>query len=93
MQAIDAGRKQYAELLADLGFVPASYAAASSAASAGYRGRGGGGGGNSATLSTAVRNPYGEGGQRPLHDVDEHSGNARTVKAALCCGFYPQVCA
>jgi hypothetical protein len=26
-----------------------------------------------------------------LHDVDEHSSDARTVKAALCCGFYPQV--
>ncbi len=24
--------------------------------------------------------------------MDEHSANARTVKAALCCGFYPQVC-
>ena len=53
MQAIDAGRQQYAELLADLGFIPASYAAHASAA--GGRGRRGGG------YSSAVSNPYGEG--------------------------------
>jgi len=83
LQAIDAGRQQYAELLADLGFIPASYAAAASAA----RGRRGTG----AKMSSAVSNPYGAGGEAPLHEVDEHSANARTVKAALCCGFYPQV--
>lgn len=53
LQAIDAGRQQYAELLADLGFIPASYAAHASAA--GGRGRRGGG------YSSAVSNPYGEG--------------------------------
>ncbi len=53
LQAIDAGRQQYAELLADLGFIPASYAAHASAA--GGRGRRGGG------YSWAVSNPYGEG--------------------------------
>ncbi|PRW33164.1 P-loop containing nucleoside triphosphate hydrolase isoform A [Chlorella sorokiniana] len=83
LEAIDAGRQQYAELLADLGFIPASYAAHASAA--GGRGRRGGG------YSSAVSNPYGEGGERPLHEVDEHSSNARTVKATLCCGFYPQL--
>lgn len=35
--------------------------------------------------------PCNAGGERPLHEVDEHSSNARTVKAALCCGLYPQV--
>lgn len=90
VQAIDAGRRQYAELLADLGFIPASYASAASAAG----GRGGGGGGRrggGGGMSASVSNPYGEGEEKPLHEVDEHSANARTVKAALCCGFYPQV--
>ena len=92
LQAIDAGRRQYAELLADLGFIPASYASAASAA--GGRGGGGGGGGGrrgGGGMSASVSNPYGEGEEKPLHEVDEHSANARTVKAALCCGFYPQV--
>ena len=89
LQAIDAGRRQYAELLADLGFIPASYASAASAAG----GRGGGGGrrGGGGGMSASVSNPYGEGEEKPLHEVDEQSANARTVKAALCCGFYPQV--
>ena len=30
LEAIEAGRQQYAELLADLGFIPASYASAAS---------------------------------------------------------------
>lgn len=84
-QAIDAGRQQYAELLADLGFVPASYASAAAATGRGRRG------GGAAGVSREAANPYGKGGERPLHDVDEHSANARTVKAALCCGSYPQV--
>ena len=52
MQAIDAGRQQYAELLADLGFVPSAYASAASAAGRGRRG-------GSARLTTAATNPYG----------------------------------
>ena len=97
LQAIDAGRKQYAELLADLGFIPASYASAASASrggggGGGYGGGGGGGGRRGGGgMSASVSNPYGEGEEKPLHEVDEHSANARTVKAALCCGFYPQV--
>jgi ATP-dependent RNA helicase DHX57 len=70
MQGIDAGRRQYADILADLGFVPPGYAV--------QAGRGGAG------ASRAQQQ------QRYSHDVDQYSGNARVVKAALCAGFYPQ---
>jgi hypothetical protein len=74
-QGIDAGRKQYAEILADLKFVSNDYATTAAV----LRGQGGGGRGQR----------RGEG--VPSREVDEHSGNARVVKAALAAGFYPQV--
>ena len=75
MEAISEGRAEYAATLADLGFVTGDFV--QHTRRRGSRAGAGGGGGPK---------PFaGPGG------VDEHAGNARIVKAALCAGFYPSV--
>ena len=75
MEAIQEGRAEYAATLADLGFVPGDFVA-HTRRGAPSAGAGGGGG----------PKPFAGPGE-----VDEHAGNARIVKAALCAGFYPSV--
>ena len=79
MDSIQAGRRQYADILTELGFVPSRYS------------------------SVACRSDYippvlGTGNQSSnkgpfdyVGGVDEYSGHARVVKAALASGFYPQL--
>jgi ATP-dependent RNA helicase DHX57 len=79
MEAVHAGRRQYAEILADLGFVPQDYPGA--AAAAGYNPGSAGGAAGSAAAEAFTR----PGG------VDQFAGHARVVKAVLCAGLYPQL--
>lgn len=78
MEAITAGRKQYAEILEDLGFIPRAYlprlTGPPAYSSAGYQ-----------TLANIGPGNENHG------DLDEMSGSARVVKAALCAGLYPQI--
>lgn len=85
MDGIHSGRRQYAEILADLGFVPSDYPAAACApqyspgtASPGVDGSGGAPSGGAERFT-------GRGG------VDEFAGHARIVKAVLAAGLYPQL--
>ena len=77
MDSIHSGRRQYAEILSSLGFIPDSYP--NIACRAEY---------TSPSLTQKDDEPsiFSSRGQ-----VDEYSGHARVVKAALASGFYPQL--
>jgi ATP-dependent RNA helicase DHX57 len=79
MEGIHQGRRQYADILTELGFVPRGYSAAAAAHAYSPGGVGAAGGGAGAEAYTRA------GG------VDEFAGHARIVKAALCAGLYPQL--
>jgi ATP-dependent RNA helicase DHX57 len=89
MDAIHAGRRQYAEILADLGFCSAEYPADSAQAS--Y---------NPGTAAPSL--PSSTTGPPPAPSaavarhtapsgVDQFAGHARIVKAVLAAGLYPQL--
>lgn len=77
MESIHSGRRQYAEILVELGFVPHSYP--SIACRADYTPPG-------LTKNNDVTTTFSEYG-----GVDEYAGHGRVVKAALSSGFYPQL--
>lgn len=77
MDSIHSGRRQYAQILADLGFIPQTYPAV--ACKADYMP-------SSLTKSTDQATEFSSYGQ-----PDEYAGHAKVVKAALASGFYPQL--
>jgi len=91
MDAISAGRMDFANTLTSLGFLPPWYVAEMRSNSS-YRGGNGGGGGGAAP----VKGSGGVGGATAAEAYgstataagapDEFSGNSRMIKAALCAG-------
>ena len=77
MESIHSGRRQYAEILVELGFIPQSYP--SVACRAEYTPPG-------LTKNNDVTTTFSEYG-----GVDEYAAHGRVVKAALSSGFYPQI--
>lgn len=77
MDSIHAGRRQYAQILADLGFISQTYPGI--ACRAEYMPPG-------LTKSTVETTSFASYGQ-----PDEYAGHAKVVKAALASGFYPQL--
>jgi ATP-dependent RNA helicase DHX57 len=84
MDAVHAARRQLAEILADLGFVPPAYPAA--AAGADYSPGSAPGPGRAAAPPSAAAARFAAPG-----GPDEFAGHARVVKAALCAGLYPRL--
>ena len=94
MEGIHAGRKQYAEILADLGFVSADYP--SDCTQHGY---------NPGTAAPTIGGARGDSGSATTASapsaiiarhtapggVDQFAGHARIVKAVLAAGLYPQL--
>jgi hypothetical protein len=78
MDSIHSGRRQFADILARLGFIPDSYVHA--ACKADYV---------PPTLEKPSDVPAQEFGGPG--GVDEFAGHAKVVKAALASGFYPQL--
>ncbi len=72
MEAIKAGRADFAAALADLGFLPPEYV---------HSLRSGGRGGRDAKEGSSDSEAFTAAGA-----ADEYSSNARIVKAALCAG-------
>ena len=94
MEAVHAGRRQYAEILVDLGFCSAEYPGDSSETgyNPGTAPLNSTSSGNTATTisntttsSASVMRHTGVGG------VDQFAGHARIVKAVLAAGLYPQL--
>jgi ATP-dependent RNA helicase DHX57 len=77
MDSIHSGRRQYAQILADLGFIPQTYPAV--ACKADYVPPG-------LTKSAEETKEFASYGQ-----PDEYAGHGKVVKAALASGFYPQL--
>lgn len=80
MEAIHLGRRQYADILADLGFVPSWYPDGITLTKRSGTGSGTGSGRGSRG---------GPEGNTPLPDQMSH--NARIIKAVLAAGLYPQL--
>ena len=77
MDSIHSGRRQYAQILADLGFIPQTYPAV--ACRSDYMPPG-------LTKTAEETTEFASYGQ-----PDEYAGHAKVVKAALASGFYPQL--
>jgi ATP-dependent RNA helicase DHX57 len=85
MDAIHAGRRQYAEILADLGFCAADYP--SDSAQASYNP-----GTASPSLASSAAIPSAAVARHTAQSgVDQFAGHARIVKAVLAAGLYPQL--
>jgi hypothetical protein len=89
MEAIAAGRVDFAQTLASLGFLPGWYVAEMRASGGG---RGGGGGakggyekGSGSVGGASAAEAYGAMASLP-GGPDEFSGNSRMIKAAVCAG-------